>query len=85
MTVVVPPQAAERVAVKKVVRRHDSHGRSLRDVTMAVDTARRDDVAVGVDLSAAAADFRADRRDAAVDHSDVGVEDVGRGRERSVA
>src|SRR5262249_18745673 len=52
---------------------------------MAVDTARRDDMALGVDLSAAGADFRADRRDAAVGPSDVGAEDVGRGRERSVA
>ena len=70
---------------EEIVRRHDTHGRSLRDVTMAVDTARRDNAALGIDLPAAGTDFRADRHDAAVDHSDVGAEDVGRGRERSVA
>src|SRR5262245_66138924 len=70
---------------EEVVRRHDAHGRSLLDMTMAVDTTRRDDVALGVDLPAAGAEFRADRRDAAVDDPDVGAEDVRRCRERSVA
>src|SRR5262249_58980703 len=70
---------------EEVVRRHDAHGRSLLNVTMAVDATRRDDVALGVDLPAAGAELRADRRDAAVDDSDVGAEDVRRCCERSVA
>src|SRR5262249_56555163 len=62
-----------------------THDCRLLHVTMAVDTARRDDAALRVDLPAAGAELRADRRDAAIDDSDVGAEDVGRGCERSVA
>ena len=49
---------------EEVVRRHDAHGGALLDVTMTVDTARRDDVTFGVDLPAAGGKLRADCRDA---------------------
>src|SRR5262249_61261731 len=50
---------------EEVVRRHDTHGGALLDMTVAIDTTWRDDATFGVDLSAAGRKFRADCRDAA--------------------
>ena len=42
-------------------------------MAIAIDAARRDDAALGVDLPAAGAELGADYRDTAVDDADVGT------------
>jgi len=66
--VVVHSTSRQRVAVKKIVRLHDSHGRSLRDVTWLSDTSRRD-IGPCHRSPRAGADFRAESSRRAVDHT----------------
>ena len=81
-------RAAERRrdgARVEVVGVPDAHARELLDVAMAVDPARQDQLARGVDLPGRARQVLGERDDAAAAHADVGTEGVRGGHDRAVA
>ena len=75
MTVVVPPNAAETVALQKSSAVMKPGGGELLDVAVAVDPAREDELAGGVDDAPAVGDrpgkVLAERRDPPVPDRDV--------------
>ena len=86
MTVVVPPQAAERVPVSKSSAMRAGGCHRLVEVAMRVDAAGRDDAAGGIDLARRRAARPApELRDAAAADADVAVEGVAGGGDTGVA
>ena len=81
-------RAAERRrdrAGVEVVGIPDAHARELLDVAVAVDPARQDRSARGVDLLRGAGQVLGERDDAAAADADIGAEGVRRGHDRAVA
>ena len=82
---VVPPNAAATVPRVEVVGVPDAHARELLDVAMAVDPARQDQPARGIDLLRSARQVLGERDDAAAADADLGTEGVRGGHDRAVA
>ena len=67
----------------EIVRHHDAGSGILRDVDMAVDAARQDQKAAGVDLARSTRQAVRHRHDAAAPDTDIGPERIGRGDHRA--
>jgi hypothetical protein len=80
ITVVVPPQAAERVPLSKSSAMRTGGGMRLVEMAVRVDATRRDRAAGRIDLARAVCQPQAELHDVAIADADVAVKDIaGRG------